>query len=126
MFPPHATLAQIPTRKCSSRCCTFCPFCAVAIAANRPFLVSDGKPRAQALYRTHVASLCNTLRSTRPHEEQFRFANASQCDLTEPLLSRSAPESERTIAQRPFEMSRSYAFIEFRSTRDAEDAYYDM
>lgn len=30
------------------------------------------------------------------------------------------------IAQRPFESSRSYAFVEFRSTRDAEDAYHDM
>lgn len=36
------------------------------------------------------------------------------------------PTPHTPIAQRSFEPLSSYAFVEFRSTRDAEDAYNDM
>lgn len=37
-----------------------------------------------------------------------------------------APNSKYRSLNIRSNLSRSYAFVEFRSTRDAEDAYYDM
>lgn len=53
------------------------------------------------------------------------FANAFRCDVPARSYRVPRPSSNRSlnVTSNP---SRSYAFVEFRSTRDAEDAYYEM
>lgn len=109
------------TRKYSTRCCTLCLSSAIA-AVQRPFLLPNGKPRAKPSFRTYVASLCKTLRVK--SSSCSRMIHNAMC----PYHSCRVPPRIRKYRSLniPSNPSCSYAFVEFRSTRDAEDAYYDM
>ena len=57
----------------------------------------------------------------------FQFCRARPC-LSPPFEMKFKPSNRfaQRLSLRPVSRHRSYAFIEFRSERDAEEAYHDM
>lgn len=128
--PPRATPTPTPTRKSLSSAVSTLFVALVESPSRSPPVprntspASSSHPRSRPRNRPRAAPRRVESSPEPPRAFLVEHKHASSDD---PALIRFPPvRASRPRSTRAQRLLRSYAFVEFRSQRDAEDAYYDM
>lgn len=135
MSPHLAIPMRTQTRKCQFeilRLCSIAVASAFAVKHIRSYHPRRrSKPRAYRSRTTSTVCPRPRLQSPRSRIHEARRAYSVQSSMgtmrcAPPHVEFHDPSPKYRSLNLRSNPSRSYAFVEFRSTRDAEDAYYDM